>query len=244
MIRSLRRELLTLRWCAGAGPLLAFLVGTAAIRFVGRSENLSEITVERINVVDADGTLRMVIANKSRMPPVRINGQVLGNRNGVAGLMFYNDYGDENGGLIYKGGTSGASMSLTFDQYKQDQTLGLQYTQGENGRLAGMSIWDRPDAPITDYFVQLSRTERLVNATERAAAVAALDKRYPAPKRVFIGKSTDHAATVLLHDGTGRPRLRLKVEQNGEAAIEFLDEQGRVTRRIEPFDNGAPRRLQ
>lgn len=238
---TVRRELLVLRWSAAGGLLLTLLVSAAAIRLAARAENLGEITVERINVVDADGTLRLVIANKDRMPAVRLNGRVLGNRHGVAGLMFYNDLGDENGGLIYRGNDSGAGMTLTLDQYKQDQTLALQYMDDGRGRMAGVSVWDRPDAALTDYFDELDRAQHLPNEADRAAALESVNKRYPAPKRVFVGKTTDRAAAVVLSDGEGRPRLRLTVALNGEPAIEFLDERGRVTRRFPIPEEPGPR---
>src|SRR5262245_25299853 len=69
MRSSLRRQFLFLRAYVIATSLLLVIVATAAFRQGPKSQNLGEITVERINVVDAAGTLRLVISNKDRMHP-------------------------------------------------------------------------------------------------------------------------------------------------------------------------------
>lgn len=64
---DLRRELFILRAIAIIALIMSTLTGFAACR-QSRGRNLGEVTVERINVVDGNGTLRMVIANKDRFP--------------------------------------------------------------------------------------------------------------------------------------------------------------------------------
>src|SRR5260370_24546419 len=79
---------------------LALVTSTsAAFRQAAKPQNLGEITVERINVVDANGTLRLVIANKDRMHPGVIDGVTIDRPRPVAGLLFFNDEGDAVGGL-------------------------------------------------------------------------------------------------------------------------------------------------
>jgi len=51
-------------------------------------------------------------------------------------------------------------------------------------------------------------------------------------QRVFVGKETDRSAAIMLADADGHPRLRLRVEAAGQASIEFLDRDGKVTERI------------
>jgi len=53
-----------------------------------------EIDVERINVVDADGTVRMMIANRENLPKPVLGGKEL-ERQGPAlpGIIFFNDDG-------------------------------------------------------------------------------------------------------------------------------------------------------
>jgi hypothetical protein len=86
---------------------------------------------------DANGTLRLVLAGKDRMHPGILDGKVIERARPVAGLIFFNDEGDEVGGL-----------------------------------------------------------------------------------------------TIMLADAAGKPRLTLRVDATGAAAIEFLDADGKVTQRL------------
>src|SRR5207244_4207681 len=94
-------------------------------------QRLDELTVQRLNVVDANGTLRLVLSNKDRMHPGVIDGKTLNRPRPVAGLLFFNDVGDEVGGLTFTGqvvdGQPRADSGLTLDQWKQDQTIAIQY---------------------------------------------------------------------------------------------------------------------
>jgi hypothetical protein len=54
----------------------------------------------------------------------------------------------------------------------------------------------------------------------------------PSPRRVFVGKNSDRSASIMLADAAGKPRLTLRVDAAGAAAIEFLDDQGSVTHRV------------
>jgi hypothetical protein len=56
----------------------------------------------------------------------------------------------------------------------------------------------------------------------------ALRQQAVASPRVFVGRSTDRAATVTLSDANGRPRLRMSVDAGGEAKVEFLDVDGKI----------------
>jgi len=85
-------------------------------------QKMDELTVKRINVIEDDGTIRMVLSNKSRQHPGRMDGEDSEPRERHAGMIFFNDEGDESGGLIYgvseEDGEINSGLSLTFDQYK------------------------------------------------------------------------------------------------------------------------------
>jgi hypothetical protein len=216
--------------------LALVVLATAAFRQSG-AQRFGEITVERINVVDADGTLRLVVSNKSRMHPGVVDGVTIERTRDVAGLLFFNDEGDEVGGLTYTGraanGTRTADGSLTFDQLKQDQTIGIRYGERDGRRTAGLEVWDRSDRPISELIAQLNAANRIADGAQREAAVKKVRDAAPAgPRRVFVGKNPDRAATVTLADANGRPRLTLTVDAAGDPRIEFLDEAGKVTSRL------------
>ena len=216
--------------------VLVFLT-TAALRQAGRPQNLGEITVERINVVDANGTLRLVIANKDRMHPGVMDGKVMDRPRPVAGLLFFNDEGDEVGGLTITGqvrdGARRASAGLFFDQLKQDQTIGLMYSEGSGQRTAGLQVWDRSDRPLSELIEQLNAANRIADPAEREAAIKKRRDTTPAgPRRVFVGKTADRSANISLADANGKPRLTLTVDATGSPRIEFLDENGKIVDRM------------
>src|SRR4051794_15530252 len=63
-----------------------------------------EIDVERINVVEKDGKLRLVISNRDRSPGPIAYGKPFGYPGGTRpGMIFFNDEGSENGGLTFNG---------------------------------------------------------------------------------------------------------------------------------------------
>lgn len=112
-----------------------------------RRQKFDEIDVERINIVEKDGRLRMVISNRERQHPGISNGKAIPRPDGRApGMIFFNPKGDESGGLIFEdNGPNGQFESLTFDKALSDQTVGLRHLESEDGSyFAGMQVWDRP----------------------------------------------------------------------------------------------------
>ena len=57
-------------------------------------------------------------------------------------------------------------------------------------------------------------------------------KAQPGPRRVFVGKNSDKAATVSLADANGKPRLVMTVGAGGDASIAFVDADGKTIQRI------------
>src|ERR1035437_7157907 len=119
-----------------------------------RKQKFEEIDVERINIVEKDGAVRLVISNKERSPGPIQRGKPFGYPGGGRpGMIFYNDEGTENGGLIFSGkrenGKATAVGSLTFDQFDQDQTIALQYIDDDGKKRAGLAITDYPDRKST-----------------------------------------------------------------------------------------------
>jgi hypothetical protein len=154
-----------------------------------------------------------------------------------AGLIFFNDLGDEVGGLSYRGSDAGgqryASGQLAFDQFKQDQIVAMTYQESTAGRLAGLQVWDRSDQSLGDLIRGLNAANALPAGPGRDAAVqAARARAEPGATRVFVGRNRDKSATVSLADSNGKPRLVLKVEPSGATSIEFLDADGKVVQRV------------
>jgi hypothetical protein len=233
---SLRREIRFLRVYAITSSLVLAVLCTAAFRQAATGK-FDELTVGRLNVVDADGALRLVLSNKDRMHPGMMDGKLIDRPRPVAGLLFFNEEGDEVGGLTFTGrdvnGRGRANAGIMFDQFKQDQTIGISYSETDGRRTAGLQVWDRPDTRLSDLIAQLNAANKLTDPAERKKAVtAARASAQPAPRRLFVGKLPDRSATVALSDAAGKPRLTLTVDAAGNPRIEFLDEQGKVVSRL------------
>jgi hypothetical protein len=192
--------------------LLAGLALTSftVLRGQERVQQLDEIDVHRINVRERDGTLRMVISNHERLPGVIARGKE--NRpvdRPYAGMLFYNDEGTENGGLVFGGrrDTNGdvvdAGVALSFDRYgATSQFVQLAGVQDSKNHIVGLT---------------LSETEPTGNR-----------------RRLVIGHDKEGIASVSLMDRNGRKRLVLQVTPDGTPSISLLDADGKVVNQIRP----------
>ena len=198
------------------------------------------IDVQRINVREPDGTLRLVISNAARAPGIIVKGheQPHPSRQS-AGFLFFNEEGTENGGLIYGGsrtpdGVPHSSGSLTFDRYEQDQVVQIAGSEDGGVRSAGLIVNDQPDSPFD--FAEIERARHLQGTAQREAFVKA---HVGGVQRAFIGRAEDKSAEIVLRDQTGAKRLVLRVGDDGNAAISFYDATGRVTRTIDGMFQGS-----
>jgi hypothetical protein len=204
---------------------------------------LDELTVERLNVVEPDGTPRMIISSRARFPGSFSRNKHIPrpDRRDLAGILFVNDEGTENGGLVQSGklddsGKVAAGLSLTFDRFRQDQMLQLLLDEGDDGANAGVIINDRPSHKVFD----IDKTMRLVEETRELAPAerdAAIQRHaelgHLGNRRAYFG-TRQGSSTLVLNDPQGRPRLALSVSPTGEPSIELLDETGRPVRTIDP----------
>lgn len=236
------RGRLVLAWMVLLSAGLAYVAFAATTRD-RQPTSFEEINVQRVNIVEPDGKPRVIISNRARMAGLYWGGKEYKHHTrDEGGFLFFNDDGDEVGGLIFKNRTEGenygATTRLLFDQYKQQETLGLVYGDENRQRRAGLQVWDQPDQSI---FPAIELSDKLRNAkddAERArlqAQMKEFEEAYRAAggfaERFFAGKSLGESI-VRLADKKGRPRLLLKVDANGEPSVEFLDEAGKVVRRI------------
>jgi hypothetical protein len=239
MNTKLEREVRYLKvYAARASLLLALLFLVGFSRSSPEKTRFSEIDVERINLVEQNGKLDLVISNAERMPPAIINGKAMqGNGPREAGMLFYNGKGDESGGMGFssesKDGKYGASSQLMFDQYNQDQTVGILYSDNNGKRTAGLRVWDRSDIPLDELYAKFGE---LKGAEREAAMKKLVDQGLVGAGRVFVGKLPDKSAQLVLSDTKGRPRLTVAVDVGGNPRIVFLDESGNATYTLPPAE--------
>ena len=83
----------------GSTTLIVLMAITAFVR-QPQKQKFGEIDVERINIVEPDGKLRLVISNRPRSIGPIYKGKPFGYAGGTRpGIIFFNDEGTENGGL-------------------------------------------------------------------------------------------------------------------------------------------------
>lgn len=202
-------------WKTGQKVLLAYaaLVSTvmAVMLLMGarssKTTSFDEINVERINVVEPDGTLRMVLSNHAKLPGIIVRGKERVFPRPQAGMLFYNDEGSENGGLIFgghknaKGEVEDSGGSLSFDKYEANQIVQLAGVDDREDRFAGLMVTDSPKAG---------------------------DSR----RRVWVGRTEDGTAAVSIMDANGRKRIYMEVTADGASRLSFLDANGKVISEI------------
>ena len=202
----MNRELIFLRTFAISTVIAMILFTTSAFKKNG-NHKFSEIDVERINVVEKDGTVKMIITNVDRFPngKEKINGIVTNaDREKRSGMIFYNEDGIECGGFIYDGHKNenghSSGLSLTYDQYGGDQVMQLitqDEKQGDDRLVSTRLIFN-------DYPYKNSKPVH----------------------RIMLGKAGSQKNGLFLMDDKGKPRAMFYVNNENNAALDFYDEKG------------------
>jgi hypothetical protein len=233
---SLRRDIRFLKLYAVA--MTAFCAVILLTGFTRRepTQAFTEIDVERINIVEADGTLRMVISNQERQHPGIVNGKVI-ERSGPRppGMIFFNHLGDEMGGLVFgENGDVGHFGSLTWDKVRGDQTIGFRYLEGDNGAYsAALEMWQQPNIPSDVMMAKYDSARALSDPAARDAAIQAMrDAGELTTRRLYFGKGRNDAMILDMRDAQGRSRIRMSVAPDGTPLLEFLDGAGDVVYRL------------
>ena len=213
------------------------LISTMAILALGfmiwKQQGISprELSVERINIIEEDGTVRLVLSNKKRQHPGRMDGKDLQPREREAGMIFFNDEGDECGGLVYSGNKKEAGMVLSVDQYKNDQVLQLQYNQDDK-RSYGLRLWDRNDDMPMSKLIRVDDSLKRLNdpaASQRYFNQLAAEGKL-GTDRLFLGRAKDSSTGLVIRDSKGKVRIRLEVDKNNRPVFQLIDTAGEKSR--------------
>jgi hypothetical protein len=233
METKIQRDVRALKIYAVVSSLLCAVFFLTGFVFPSAKQKYEEIDVERINIVEKDGKLRMVISNQERQHPGIVNGKII-KRNAPRppGMIFFNHLGDEMGGLIFgDNGGNGHFGSLTFDKVRNDQTIGFRYLESDNGSYqSGLELWQQPNIPSDVMMSKYEAANKIADENARKAAIQKMvDNNEVTTNRLFLGKRRDNSAMLLLSDIKGRPRIRLVVMPDGVSKLEFLNDEGKVT---------------
>ena len=185
------------------------VLATILLIFVFKNQSSARIfdliQAQQIRIVEPDGTLRMIISNSKNLPGVIVHGKEVEKVDRPqAGILFYNDEASENGGLIF-GGSKNANdevvnsgASLSFDRYGGKQEVNLIGVNDKDNKFAGLSISDSRPGEINT------------------------------PDRIWVGRNKDGSSEMALMDTSGKKRIVLKVLENGQGSINFLDDKGNI----------------
>ncbi len=234
-MEKLIREVRILKIYAGCLTAACILFFFLAFKNQNSKQRFEEIDVERINIIEKDGKLKMVISNQKRQHPGMFNNKNLKPRERNAGLIFFNELGDECGGLVYGADDSGSGMVYSVDQRKTDQIMQLQYTEGtgdQKNRTYGLKLWDRPDDFPIEEIIRFEDSLKRLNdpaASKRAYAKLRAEGKLTS-ERFFAGKAANGDVGLFIKDTNGRIRLRVYIDKNNQTHIDRLDESGQVVK--------------
>ena len=222
----MQKELRMWRIYGAISTLALVVIAVSGFTVARQKASFGTIDVQRINVVEPDGTLRMVISDKDRFPGAIVQGKEYPFDRHTAGLLFFNDEGTENGGLIFGGqksrdGTTSSYGHLSFDRYDQDQELNLEYLQDGSGQNTRLAFLDQPDWPLTAVL-------RLPQG--QWARFAATHAR--GTPRLMMSRAGDGSVSLGLKDKQGHTRILIEVAADGTPVIELLDPSGKIVNRL------------
>src|ERR1051325_5572602 len=86
MPNKLERDVKYLKVYASVSTLLLAILLLTGFAETQQKQKFGEIDVERINIVEKDGKLDLVISNSDRMPPAIVNGKTFKNGTRSPGL--------------------------------------------------------------------------------------------------------------------------------------------------------------
>lgn len=237
----MNRELVFLRAFATITAIGVVFITLSAFKQSG-NQKFGEIDVERINIVEKDGTVKMVITNIDRFPHGNdiINDRPTNeDRKKRSGMLFFNEEGIECGGFIYDGQKTEdghtAGMSLTYDQYDGDQVMQLLMRDDKVGdeRFVRSSIAfiDQPALLTQSEIGEINKELTALGKTDRAA----MQKKYHEYKeqglighidRMVLGQTKSKSNGLFLFDDRGMPRAMFYIDKDNNAQLDFYDENG------------------
>ena len=218
---------------------LSMRATSAATYQIDTKKTFDEITVNKINIVEPNGTLRAVLSSstgfntgqRAQNGPVRI-----------AGLMFYNEEGEETGGLVFRGraiaGGQDADCTLTFDQYRQDQNVYLHHEEIKNAQSVkiedGLTINQRPDWTAVNHEYDIYRQMQKLTAAQRdelqlksahAGKIFARRLFFGVQRGVQDGKSYNDAG-LFIKNKWGRNAIKIYVDDDNKPHFQVFDPLG------------------
>jgi hypothetical protein len=238
------------------GILMLFNICLVVMAFSNqKSQKFEEIDVERINIVESDGTLKLALFNSERLTR-GLDGDKRKGTGSISGMLFYNQEGYEAGGMVFDGRKiDGGQMSgagLMFDVYRQDQTIALQHNEKKDSLTSyyedGLKIMSRPDRSHVkeEYaFYALKYPNRFGNSDTPKLTKKEMDsielvlssQNKVAQRRLWLGTKRGDTGNgwfdetgLYIKNKYGKDMIRIYVDNENKPKFEILDSLGTVVK--------------
>ena len=167
-------------------------------------QKFDEITVKRINIVDDKGVNRMIISNQERMEPPILFGKKYKRALNPAGIIFYNEKGDECGGLAISKNPETNTYALAFD-YDNADAIGILTQQSNKNNHYNSGI--------------------VINDKDLSGKIGGNTNR--------INLMTDNGNSGLVINGPDeKPRIIISVDSLGNPLFKILNNEGKLIKEI------------
>jgi len=239
------------------GGLVGMFTGGALFTTQASGIEVHEVlNVKRLNIIEENGNPAIVIANSESLPAANNHGENPGIRKGVPGIIFYNNFGDEIGGLIYpareiEGVGYDGGVQLSMDQIKQTgQAIALRHwrtgnyvrsmleiTDYSTEKFAG-DMHDDPEVKSLMKKMRAAKTEEEAGELYFKEYLPMIGEKGYLAHRIFLGSegAENRVAKLEIKDSRSRPRIRIMVDENDQPVIEILDENGSVVKSLKDFN--------
>jgi phosphopantetheine adenylyltransferase len=205
-------------------------------------QKFDEIEVKRITVLGEDNLPRMVLSNETRQHSGRINGEEKDKRERPSGIIFFNNQGDECGGIIHqskiKEGKIISGMSFTMDNYNDDQVVQIlndeYYEDGKAYIQRGININQYPvGSNLAERNKKIAEINKIADKNERNQKLNALWEKEGSVNRLFIGRTKGNGSGLFLSGPDGKPKMMIYVDDKGNPKIQTFNENGEIKDFIE-----------
>jgi hypothetical protein len=198
------------------------------------------INAERINIREKNGILKAALSNSAGFNEGQRADQGAVR---LSGLMFYNEEGQETGGLVYLGkaipGGQDADVTLTMDQYNQDQNIYLHHVEHKDSSGSsiedGLTINSRPDwKGIKEEYSIYNKMDKLSPNDREELKLKSLQAGKISTRRAFYGvrrgvtnQEPYDDAGLFLKNKWGRDAIKIYVDKDNKPHFEIYDSYGK-----------------
>ncbi|MGC2656367.1 MAG: hypothetical protein WA324_00210 [Bryobacteraceae bacterium] len=232
------RQIRILQFYVGFLSVLVIVLAISVLRSQPRNGRFATVQAERVEIREHDGTIKAVLSSADGFGE---RAQQTGSPH-ISGLMFYNEEGQETGGLTYRGktipGGQNSDVSLTMDQYRQDQNVVLNHSERADkdglNISDGLAIVSRPDwHKAKEEYAFYKEINALPESEQPPRRLELLEQGRISTRRLFYGvrRGTKDGAPydeagIFIRNRFGRDAIKLYVDYDNKPHLQVFDTLG------------------